>query len=39
MTLLLDHILTEKIEFATSGAFETKAKDTVADEESEYKVN
>ena len=38
MTLLLDHILTEKIEFATSGAFETKAKEIVADEESEYSL-
>ena len=38
MTLLLDHILTEKIEFATSGAFETKAKETVGDEESEYSL-
>ena len=38
MTLLLDHILTEKIEFATSGAFETKAKKTVTDEESEYSL-
>ena len=38
MTLLLDHILTEKIEFATSGAFETKAKETVIDEESEYSL-
>ena len=38
MTLLLDHILTEKIEFATSGAFETKAKETITDEESEYSL-
>ncbi len=38
MTLLLDHILTEKIEYATSGAFETKAKEKLVDEESEYSL-
>ncbi|MFX1411605.1 MAG: hypothetical protein ACFFA6_14730, partial [Promethearchaeota archaeon] len=38
MTLLLDHILTEKIEYATSGAFETKAKEKFIDEESEYSL-
>ena len=39
MTLLLDHILTEKIEFATSGAFETKVKEeTEIDEEHEYSL-
>jgi hypothetical protein len=39
MTLMLDHILSEKIEFATSGTFETKAKEKVeVDQESEYGV-
>ena len=39
MTFLLDHILTEKIEFATSGAFETKAKEEPEiDEEHEYSL-
>jgi hypothetical protein len=37
LTLMLDHILSEKIEFATSGTFETKAEEkAVVDEESEY---
>jgi len=36
MTLLLEHILNEKIEFATSGTFETKAKEEKVDEEREY---
>jgi len=36
MTLLLEHILLEKIEFATSGTFETKLKEDKEDEESEY---
>ena len=37
MTLMLDHILQEKIEFATSGTFETKAEEKVkVDEEKEY---
>jgi hypothetical protein len=39
LTLLLDHILTEKIEFATSGAFETKVKEELeVDEEHEYSL-
>ena len=39
MTFLLDHILTEKIEFATSGAFETKVKEEPEiDEEHEYSL-
>jgi len=37
MTLLLDHILNEKIEFATSGTFETKTVEKVEiDEEAEF---
>ena len=37
MTLLLDHILKEKIEFATSGTFETKTIEKAElDEEAEY---
>jgi len=37
MTLLLDHILNEKIEFATSGTFETKTMEKVEiDEEAEF---
>jgi hypothetical protein len=35
LSILLEHILTEKIEFATSGTFEVK-KGTETDEESEY---
>lgn len=39
MTLMLDHILTEKIEFATSGTFETKVKDKgVIDEGEAYSL-
>jgi hypothetical protein len=40
MTLLLDHILNEKIEFATGGAFETKSKEEVdeIDEAREYSL-
>lgn len=37
MTLLLEHILQEKIEFATSGTFETKDKDTT-DQETDYSI-
>lgn len=36
MTLILEHILNEKIEFATSGTFETKSKEEKIDEEREY---
>ena len=36
MTLILEHILNEKIEFATSGTFETKSKQEKIDEEREY---
>ncbi len=37
MTLLLDHILNEKIEYATSGTFETKTIEKVEiDEEAEF---
>lgn len=37
MTLMLDHILNEKIEFATSGTFETKAKEKVGvNDEADY---
>ncbi len=37
MTLMLDHILNEKIEFATSGTFEAKTKENVEmDEETEF---
>ena len=37
MTLMLTHILNEKIEFATSGTFESKTKEKVEiDEEAEY---
>ena len=37
LTLLLDHILNEKIEFATSGTFETKTMEKVEiDEEAEF---
>ncbi|MFX1574738.1 MAG: hypothetical protein ACFFB0_18540 [Promethearchaeota archaeon] len=39
ITLLLEHILNEKIEFATSGTFESKAKEKIeVDEETEYSV-
>lgn len=38
MTLLLEHILSEKIEFATSGTFESKEKEEKIDEESEYSL-
>ena len=38
-TLMLEHILTEKIEFATSGAFESKSKEkTDIDKDAEYTV-
>jgi len=37
-TLMLEHILTEKIEFATSGATEKKTKDRDVNGESEYSV-
>jgi hypothetical protein len=37
MSLMLDHLLTEKIEFATSGTFETKSKNKeVVEEEDGY---
>ncbi|MFX1496041.1 MAG: hypothetical protein ACFFBH_00805 [Promethearchaeota archaeon] len=38
MTLLLEHILSEKIEFATSGTFESKEKEEKIDEGSEYSL-
>ncbi len=38
LTLMLEHILNEKIEFATSGTFESKEKEDVVDEEAEYSV-
>ena len=39
MTLMLDHILNEKMEFATSGTFETKNKEKEEiDEEGEYSL-
>ncbi|MFX1568896.1 MAG: hypothetical protein ACFFCV_11090 [Promethearchaeota archaeon] len=39
LTLMLDHILSEKIEFATSGTFEAKSiEKEETDEESEYGV-
>ncbi|MFW9780797.1 MAG: hypothetical protein ACFFFB_00765 [Candidatus Heimdallarchaeota archaeon] len=38
MTLLLEHLLSEKIEFATSGTFESKEKEKKIDEESEYSL-
>ncbi|MFX1327492.1 MAG: hypothetical protein ACFE91_05035 [Promethearchaeota archaeon] len=38
MTLLLDHILNEKIEFATSGKFEMKTKEKVELEEEDYSL-
>ncbi len=38
MTLLLEHLLQEKIEFATSGTFESKEKEEKVDEETEYSL-
>lgn len=38
LTLMLEHVLNEKIEFATSGTFESKEKEDVVDEEAEYSV-
>ncbi|MFX1309414.1 MAG: hypothetical protein ACFFB6_11495 [Promethearchaeota archaeon] len=39
MTLMLDHILNEKIEYATSGTFEAKTKEKVeVDEDAEYSL-
>ena len=38
LTLMLEHVLNEKIEFATSGTFESKEKEEVVDEEAEYSV-
>lgn len=38
MTLLLEHLLSEKIEFATSGTFESKEKEEKIDAESEYSL-
>ncbi|MBY8990156.1 MAG: hypothetical protein KGD58_05340 [Candidatus Lokiarchaeota archaeon] len=38
LTLMLEHILTEKIEFATSGTFESKEKEKAIDDDSEYSV-
>jgi len=38
LTLLLEHVLNEKIEFATSGTFESKEKEDVVDGEAEYSV-
>ena len=38
LTLMLEHILSEKIEFATSGTTEKKSKDGEAREEDEYGV-
>ncbi len=39
MTLMLDHILNEKIEHATSGTFEAKTKEKVeVDEDAEYSL-
>jgi hypothetical protein len=39
LTLMLEHLLSEKIEFATSGTFETKTKEKQeVDEEEEYGV-
>lgn len=38
ITLLLEHILSEKIEFATSGTFESKEKEEKMDEGSEYSL-
>ena len=38
LTLLLEHILEEKIEFATSSTFESKSKEKNVDDETEYSV-
>lgn len=38
LTLMLEHILNEKIEFATSGTFESKEKEKIVDDDSEYSV-
>ena len=38
MALLLGHLLQEKIEFATSGTFESKEKEEKIDEETEYSL-
>ncbi|MFX1375248.1 MAG: hypothetical protein ACFFA0_05500 [Promethearchaeota archaeon] len=38
LTLMLEHILNEKIEFATSGTFESKEKEDILDDETEYSV-
>ena len=39
LTLMLEHLLSEKIEFATSGTFESKTKEKqVVDDEAEYGV-
>ena len=38
LTLMLEHVLNEKIEFATSGTFESKEKEDVVDGEAEYSV-
>lgn len=38
LTLLLEHILKEKIEFATSGTFESREKEEKFDEEAEYSL-
>ncbi|MFW9882716.1 MAG: hypothetical protein ACFFG0_57365 [Candidatus Thorarchaeota archaeon] len=38
LTLMLEHILAEKVEFATSGTFESQEKEEVVDEEAEYSV-
>lgn len=38
LTLMLEHILNEKIEFATSGTFESKEKEQIVDDDPEYSV-
>lgn len=38
LTLLLDHIIKEKIEFATSGTFKEKLEEEEKDEREEYRV-
>ena len=38
LTLMLEHILDEKIEFATSGTFKAKDKEESVDQEAEYSV-
>ena len=38
LTLMFEHILNEKIEFATSGTFESKEKEKIVDDDSEYSV-